>query len=577
MNLMPKKFIPFIACIFLILSAKTAVGKADGYLNDENCRLLVQLDTLLSRLPDIDRRKEADIARLRSRFFHTRDLERRYWLAVNLYDEYAAYDSDSAMVYVDRAYELATTLGRRDWQTDAELNRAYLLSATGLLDDADKCLRALDEKSMTDTQLHKYCDRNIFLFSHKDQYIGDIGRQTAYPERVDSLINDAMKNMAPDDPYYGWIVGWGHFKDESEALKAINIIKPLVDRSEFKTREDALNAWVLSKLYEYAADNTQKMKYLILSAMADIRGSVKEVASLEEVAALLINEGDFERANTYINYSFLWANHYKSRIRLGQLARLKEETINALYQHSRNQAEQNSTMMWLLVAVLGVLLLALLYIIRQYRQLARSRRALKRANVSLEKRVEELSATRGELDESNRRLAAMYDKARRSASQLSDINEAKEKYIANIFTICSDYITKLDDFRKAIFRMIVARRFDELKEMCKSPELSHSEIKQLYANFDRIFLQIYPDFVADFNTLLRPEEQIHPRGNDTLTTELRIYALVRLGLNDSVKIARFLHISVQTVYNTRQRTRNKAAVPREEFAAAVQSLGKSSF
>ena len=120
----------------------------------------------------------------------------------------------------------------------------------------------------------------------------------------------------------------------------------------------------------------------------------------------------------------------------------------------------------------------------------------------------------------------------------------------------------------------MAGKLPELREMTKNPELSHTELKELYANFDRIFLQIYPDFVKDFNTLLKPDEQIVLKRGEILNTELRIYALVRLGLNDSVKISRFLHCSVQTVYNTRQRIRNKAIIPKEDFAAAVQSLGR---
>ena len=227
--------------------------------------------------------------------------------------------------------------------------------------------------------------------------------------------------------------------------------------------------------------------------------------------------------------------------------------------------------------VTGVCMVALIFIIRQMRQLTSSRQQLHRTNVELRERVEELQQTREELAATNQRLSQMYDNARQSASNLSERNETKERYIANIFTMCSDYISKLDDFRKNIYRMIMARRFDEISELTKSPELSHSQIKGLYANFDRIFLQIYPDFVNDFNTLLRPEDRVTPRKNDQLTTELRIYALVRLGLNDSVKIAKFLHVSVQTVYNTRQRTRNKAIVPKETFAEAVKSLGRPAF
>ena len=189
-------------------------------------------------------------------------------------------------------------------------------------------------------------------------------------------------------------------------------------------------------------------------------------------------------------------------------------------------------------------------------------------------KVDELQSIRSQLHLANEKLHESYITAHNTARQLSEINDSKEQYIANIFTICSNYISSHEEFRANIHKLLTARKFEQAMQLVNSPELSYEEIKQLYANFDKIFLQLYPDFVADFNTLLREEEQISLKKSDTLTTELRIYALVRLGLNDSVKIARFLHCSVQTVYNTRQRTRNKAAIPREEFALRVRSLGK---
>ena len=95
-----------------------------------------------------------------------------------------------------------------------------------------------------------------------------------------------------------------------------------------------------------------------------------------------------------------------------------------------------------------------------------------------------------------------------------------------------------------------------------------------YKNFDAIFLHVYPSFVSDFNELLLPEERIVLKEGELLNTELRIYALVRLGINDSVKIAELLHCSPQTVYNNRLKVRNKASVPKEQFAETVRLLGK---
>lgn len=357
----------------------------------------------------------------------------------------------------------------------------------------------------------------------------------------------------------------------------IPLIKPVVDASAMTSRDDAMNAWVLSKLYEYMGDYTNKLKYLIKSAIADVRASNKEIASIEEVADILFNLGDLERSSTYVNYSIACANEYKSRVRLGRLAMLQERTLSAIHERSVRQDSKNRRYLYGLIAILIILVFALVFIIMQMRQLRRSRANIGRMNKELQDHIEELQQTREELRQANSRLSDMYDDARRSASELSEVNDSNEQYIASIFNICSDYISKLDEFRKNIYRMIVARRYDEIRELTKSQELSHGELKELYSNFDKIFLSIYPNFVEDFNQLLRPEERIVLRNDDKLTTELRIYALVRLGLNDSVKIARFLHCSVQTVYNTRQRTRNKAIIPRDSFADAVKRLGKPSF
>lgn len=348
-----------------------------------------------------------------------------------------------------------------------------------------------------------------------------------------------------------------------------------LDSGKFDTREAALDAYVLSRVYDYTGNKPMRLKYLIMSAMADIRGSVREMASLEEVARILAGEGDFERANDYVNYCIGCASGYRGRIRMVHLGRLKDQILTSLYRHSQEQGELNRKMVLVLIIVVIGLILAVLFIVRQMRQLSVSRKDLAEANIRLHCSVEELQKTRHELDQANASLSELYDEAKRNAAMLSATNEAKEQYIANVFSICSEYITKLDDFRKRIYRLITARKLEELSEITKTPDLPYGEMKMLYSHFDRIFLQIYPDFVDDFNSLLREEERIVLRSPHSLTTELRIYALVRLGFNDSMKIARFLHISVQTVYNTRQRTRNKARIPKETFVEAVQKLGKA--
>jgi transcriptional regulator len=178
-----------------------------------------------------------------------------------------------------------------------------------------------------------------------------------------------------------------------------------------------------------------------------------------------------------------------------------------------------------------------------------------------------LGEVNGELSEVNEKLKVINN-------QLLESNYVKEEYIGYVFSICSNYITKLEEYRKNISRKLKAGQIDDIKSLTSNITMVQSELKEFYHSFDAIFLHVYPDFVKDFNSLLRPEEKIMLKEGELLNTELRIYALVRLGINDSMKIAEFLHCSPQTVYNNRLKTRNKAIIPKEEFTEMVRSLGK---
>ena len=220
------------------------------------------------------------------------------------------------------------------------------------------------------------------------------------------------------------------------------------------------------------------------------------------------------------------------------------------------------------------LFLAIFYIWRKLRQLASSRSELRVMNEKLNHHIGNLSEAQKLLKEANDKLQALNGELTDVNAQLRESNYVKEEYIGYVFSICSNYISKLDSYRINISRKLKANQIDEVKAMTDRPTMAQSELKEFYKNFDAIFLHVYPDFVRDFNALLQPDERIRLKEGELLNTELRIYALVRLGINDSVKIAKFLHCSPQTVYNNRLKVRNKAIVPKEEFAERVRLLGK---
>ena len=177
------------------------------------------------------------------------------------------------------------------------------------------------------------------------------------------------------------------------------------------------------------------------------------------------------------------------------------------------------------------------------------------------------------LKEANDALQRLNEELHDANDQLRESNYVKEEYIGHVFALCSAYIGKLDDFRKLANRKLKANQADELRRLTETSVVKE-EMKEFYHNFDVLFLHVYPNFVNDFNGLLRPEERVTLKEGELLNTDLRIYALVRLGINDSVKIAEFLHCSPQTVYNNRLKMRGRAIIPKEEFANRVKQLGK---
>ena len=207
----------------------------------------------------------------------------------------------------------------------------------------------------------------------------------------------------------------------------------------------------------------------------------------------------------------------------------------------------------LLISILSAILVLLFaFVFRQMRKFYRIK--------------EELSHINGE-------LARLNDELAEKNEQLSDANAVKMQYIARFFDLCSMYIDKLDDYRKRLKKLAEDRKYDALYRQLKSTSMLETEQGELYKNFDAIFLNLYPSFVDDFNALLNEDERIELRSRDLLNKELRIYALLRLGITDSMKIASFLRCSISTVYNYRSKVRNKASVSREEFEKMVMKIG----
>lgn len=536
-------------------------------------QLLATLDSILVQTGELASQKELKIAQLKKKLSNAANFEEEFWINKMLYDESFVFNADSAMKYVDRNIQIATELKKKDWQDEWLINRSFMFAATGLLKEAGEVLEKVDSTSLSDGLKLSYYYQRSYLYSHLGQYMGDQKQvNNKYYNEFENANKHMLALVRPKDPLYWWCVASCNELSPEDSL--FSALENVVLSSHHNTRLDAMNAYGLSNMYKRLGDKEKTMIYLIYSAMADLRVCNRDIASLQELSSLLYDAGDIDRAYAYMNYCLKAALLYPNRVRIINIS-TELDKIYANYQQ-RDIRWRNSLQNYLYVVTFFsiILVLALIGLYRQTKKLRKSRTELDSANHSLNQHVVELSQMHKQLALANQELQNLNELLRSANQKLQESNDVKEEYIGYVFSICSNYISKLDEYRKNINRKLKTGQFEEARQLTDNSSLTQNELKDFYANFDAIFLRIYPDFVADLNSLLRPEEQILLKDASELNTEVRIYALVRLGINDSVKIADFLHCSPQTVYNHRLRMRNKAIIPKDKFAEAVRLLGR---
>ena len=267
---------------------------------------------------------------------------------------------------------------------------------------------------------------------------------------------------------------------------------------------------------------------------------------------------------------------FGTRMRSWQISPLLS-IIDSNYQKQINRQNQKLIIFISIISVMSLMLLSLLFFVyRQKRKLSDARNELKLINEKLVVLNQDLLKANDDLDTSNHKLSCTNQKLGLSNQRLNESNRVKEEYIGRFLSMCSQYVDKLDDYRKMVNKKMKNKELESLFNISRSTEFKEKELDELYANFDSIFLHLFPHFVEDFNAMLKPEVRIHLKDSYRLSTDIRIFALIRLGIDDSSKIAEFLHYSVNTIYNYRARIKNGVLEDRDNFERRVKDLGLSS-
>jgi hypothetical protein len=485
------------------------------------------------------------------------DYENTYYLTNKLIEEYQYYSFDLALFYIEKNIATAEKIGDNFKVLESNLKLTKLLVETGRYKEAVDALDEMETNKIPKRLLSKYFYSLQEAYAGLSYYTEVQESKEKYSElyRVyeDSLTKQLLKS---EDQYLR--LKEKILRDQRKLDDALEVNNQRIASLEMGNRLFSVVTFERSLLYELAKDTINQKKYLILSAQSDIIASVKDNASMTVLAMLLFQENEVEKAHEFINFSVTDAEFFNSRLRYVNISNILSLISKAYEKQTIAQNEKLRIFLSLLI-VFGLILLVFLYfIIQQVKRLATTKNKLKTAN--------------NDLKQLNRKLNITNDDLKRLYDKLSESDKIKENYIGTFLNLYSDYINKLDSYRKLVQKYIITNKTKSLLDLTKSKQVIDEELNIFYKNFDESFLHIYPNFIEEVNKFLEEEEKILISNEHALNTELRILALIRLGITDSARISKILRYSVNTIYNYRVKLKNKARIERNLFEKEIKNI-----
>lgn len=519
-----------------------------------------QLDDIIANREEYLNRKEASILEIKKAYSKSATDEERFDALIHLYDAYHPFNADSAYSVSLRQESIARRMGDRTRIINSIMNRANILSATGMYKETLDLLDSINFADLPDYLHPYYYHIKRTVFGRMEDYAA-FAPEKEYYHRLTCNYRDSIIAANPPGSLAYVITEADRLNVGGRPQEAIEVLDRFMADNRLSEHEKAICAWTLSESYARIGDKELQKEMLLRSSISDLKSSVREYVSLRQLALMLYEEGDLDRAYNFMTIAVDDAAKCNARQRIVELSESYPK-INGIYVETVKNQKRSLLRTVLIITVLTLLLLALLiYMRKQMLRIARAREEIENAYRQLNAVTEELKSSNCKLSEAN--------------TSIVEISELKEVYIGRYMDQCLGYIEKLDSYRKSIGKLLNAGKSDELKKLVKSSDLVDEEFKAFYDQFDKTFLSLFPTFVADFNNLLQPEEAIIPKKEGSLNTELRIFALIRLGISDSDKIAGFLRYSLTTIYNYRTKVRNKAKGDRSLLEREVLGIGRA--
>jgi hypothetical protein len=538
--------------LFLLLPTTLSAGSKTQQLRQKLDNLLEQRNAII----DI---KNKDINRLKRNLTTSENTLKRLQTYEQLYEEYYVFQFDSAMTYLNKGIKLAKETQNTYYYNSNTISKAELLSIGGLYNEAIHEIEQVDTTVLDKGQHFEYYFSLFRIHTYWADFCNDKTYTPIHRLKAQEYLKKAMPFCDETDKTYEYYLGeYAVFVlNNPQAARAhyIKAIKQLPQNSRFY----AMSCFALSGSYGNEGNTEKQEEFLLLSSIADIENCTMENFALQNLAMYIFehNKDELDLAQQYIQTALEDAHFYNNRLRIIEISS-KLPVIVSSYQQTLNQRNKVQMTAIIVISLLLLFLLsAVFYIVKQTKRLSLQQQELQKNN--------------NQLSELNRQQKELNTQLHGLNALLVDTNRKRERLAKLYIDLCAKYIARLKKQQTLVKRKIKANQTTELLSQLSSERLSEEDAATFLSRFDKAFLDLYPDFTEELNSLLLPEGQIQNKSTDELTTEQRIMALIRLGVKESAEIADLLFYSPQTIYNYRSVLKGKA-INKETFEEEVMKL-----
>lgn len=527
----------FVAVLLVLLSV-ISVAWASTQTNER----LRQLDESLARRDFYEQQRVKRINELRDGLRLAKAEGREFEQLMKLYEENKSYCYDSARHYAYACLEVAQLEANPQRIAESQNALVFSLISAGILSEARDVLQSMNRRVLSGKQLSDYYDNYGRLWRSMADYVREEPYYTKYISQSMAYM-DSLKQMTPEGTKLWWSLTGSHQMRELKYKEALQSFEKVLELCGDDNRQRAMTTAEMAWAYIFLNDEDKAIDYFAQSAIADNETATREITALYHLSRYVYKHGDYDRASAYVHQALEDVNFYNSRLRKMEINDILPIIEQDRYNAIRSQRNWLFATTGLVIAVLLAMLWSY-FIIRKKNQ---------------------------KLTEARETIAGQLELLKEANLRLKEDDKIKNAYIGRSFYTNAEYIAKLEKVYLTIGRKIQARQFEDLGRMTNLSALN-AERENMYEAFDQTFLKIFPTFVERFNELFDEKDRKQPANDESLTSEMRIFALIRLGITDSDRIAKFLDYSVHTVNTYKTRVKNRSTVDNDEFEKRIMAI-----